>query len=506
MRSRTILSLVAAAFLCHSQVTKAAGPVVKVAQGQLAGVERDGMQVFFGVPYAQPPVGDWRWRPPRPAARWRGTRPANLPSAACAQESIGRTPEFPQGLAEDCLYLNVFTSSEAGARRPVMFWIHGGSFRWGSAMDPAYDGAALVRAGVVLVAVNYRLDRLGRFAHPALSAAQGDEPLGNYGLMDQVAALRWVRRNIARFGGDPNNVTIFGCSAGGVSVDFLMTAPNARGLFQRAIAQSGSLVPEGERRLADRTARFESLETDGQKFAAHFGIAPTANTAQRLRALSWQQVVSYQPKDSSMNPVVDGRLIREDPATVYQSGRQARVPILSGAATFEASLIRPFNLPLAAILAGASRDAVNQAYGAMDEAALKEQFFGDSLFLSTAAFVTSRARRAGQTGFLYEYGYVNTAQQGRNPGAYHCSEVPRIFATTWRGEPTSEADRRMGDTLRRHWVQFARSGNPSLVGEPPWPQNGESQPVMMQLAEPSQIIEDPHPARLNLHLDRYRSR
>jgi para-nitrobenzyl esterase len=481
----------------------AAAPIVRVEQGRLQGIERDGMRVFRGVPYAQPPVGEWRWRPPRPAAAWRGVRAADSPSAACAQESIGRTPAFPQGLSEDCLYLNVFAPRPTRGRLPVMLWIHGGSFRWGSAMDPAFDGAALVREGVVVVAINYRLDRLGRFAHPALSASQPQAPLGNYALMDQVAALQWVRRNIASFGGDPRKVTIFGCSAGGVSVDFLMTLPEARGLFQRAIAQSGSLVPEGERRLAGMTGRFTSLEEDGLDFARHFGIDLDASAVARLRALSWQQIVGYASKDASMNPVVDGRLVREDPAAVYQAGRQAPVPIMSGASTYEASLIRPFNLPLAAVLAGMPRASVAAAYGDLDDAALKDLYFGDSLFLSTAAFVTSRAGRAGQRGFLYEYAYINSAQRTQNPGAYHCSETPRIFGTQWRGEPESDEDRRMGAQLRAHWVQFARNGDPGLPGDIPWPENRESQIALMQLALAPQVLENPYSARLKLHLGRY---
>lgn len=483
-------------------------PVVRTDLGKARGLRRpDGTLVWYDLPYAAPPTGALRWRPPQPAAAWRGVRDARVPGFACAQEPRdGRLP-VAAGAREDCLYLNVWSrDTRPGAKQPVMVWIHGGFFRIGSGADPAFDGAALAREGVVVVTINYRLDRFGRFAHPALSAAQPDEPLGNYALMDQVAALQWVRRNAARFGGDPARVTIFGCSAGGVSVDFLMAAPAARGLFQRGIAQSGSIVPEGERDLRRSNARFPSLEQDGLEVARHFGIPEDAQTVARLRALTAEQLLSYPQKDSSMNPVVDGRLIPEDPARAFAAGRQAPVPFLSGATRWEASLIRPFRLPFAAVLAGVPRAEVEATYGIADEQLLKETYFGDSVFLISAYWLAGQMQRVGQPGFVYEYAYVDDAQRARNPGAYHCSDVPRTFGTEWRGEPASARDRETGDLLRRYWTQFAKHGDPNASGLPEWPRHSLDAPALLEIGDTAVAKRDPYAARMALQRRRFAPR
>jgi para-nitrobenzyl esterase len=483
----------------------AVAPLARTAQGAVRGAQRDDLYAWYNLPFAAPPVGPLRWRPPRPVEPWTGVRDATHPGVSCTQDAPrGEAPSAAAGTSEDCLYLNVFSrAAQPRAKQPVMVWIHGGSFRVGSGADPAFDGAALTRAGVVLVTINYRLDRFGRFAHPALSAAQADEPLGNYALMDQVAALQWVRQNIGRFGGDPRNVTIFGCSAGGVSVDFLMAMPAARGLFQRAIAQSGSIVPEGERDLRRPVGRFPSLEQDGLDVAKHFGIAEDGQTLARLRALTSAQLLSYPQKDSSMNPVVDGRLVPEDPARAFAAGRQAPVPFMSGATSFEASLIRPFNLPLQAVLLNQPRAAAEAAYGLTDDEALKYAYFGDSLFLVSAYYLAGQMTRVRQPGYVYWYSYVNEAQRGRNPGAYHCSDTPRTFGTEWRDEPASDRDRAVGEQLRRYWTQFARTGKPDAAGLPAWPAHTLAAPVLLEIGATIEARPDPFPQRMQLHLKRF---
>lgn len=501
-----LAALVATTTLGTARAAARDATVVRTELGEARGLRRpDGSLVWYGLPYAAPPVGELRWRAPQPAARWRGIREAVQPGVGCAQDARNGALPTAAGVSEDCLYLNVFSRDpRTEARRPVMVWIHGGFFRVGSGADPAFDGAALTRAGVVLVTINYRLDRFGRFAHPALSAAQPDEPLGNYALLDQVAALRWVQRNIARFGGDPRRVTIFGCSAGGVSVDFLMASPAARGLFQRAIAQSGSIVPEGERRLREATSRFpSSLEQDGLDVAKHFGIAEDAHTLERLRALTPQQLLSYPQKDSSMNPIVDGRLVPEDPARAFAAGRQAPVPFMSGATSWEASLIRPFALPLPAVLVGMPRAAVEAVYGLGDEQSLKEAYFGDSVFFVSAWWLAGQMERVGRPGWLYQYAYVNDVQRGKNPGAYHCSETPRIFGTEWRGEAASARDQQTGELLRRYWTQFAKSGDPNAPGLPPWPAHALTRPAMLEIGETAEARVDPFPERMALQRQRF---
>jgi para-nitrobenzyl esterase len=508
-RCTALLSAIAAAATLLVADNSAAAadtrPEVTTRQGRAAGVVRGGVAVYYNLPFAAPPTGERRWRAPRAAATWPGLRDASEPGPGCVQELDRGGDQFPHGTAEDCLYLNVFAPGDAGPghRYPVMVWIHGGSFRWGSAMDPAYDGSAFARAGIVLVAINYRLDRLGRFAHPSLTATQHNEALGNYGLMDQVAALQWVRNNISAFGGNHRNVTIFGCSAGGVSVDFLMTAPAARGLFHRAIAQSGSVVPEGERQLSRPAGRFRPLEQDGIEFARYHGLAGERATAAELRALSAEQVIAYPNKEPSMQPVVDGRLIREEPALVFARGQQAHVPFMSGAATFEASLIKPFRLPLQAVLLDTSRTVAERVYATTEPERLKDLYFGDSLFLSTAYFLTAQMGRVRQHGYLYEYGYVNEEQRLKNPGAYHCSETPRLFGTEWRGEAATAPDRAMGDVLRQYWVAFARNGKPAAGSLPAWPANTESRPQLLSLTAEPRAVAAPHAERMALHMRRF---
>ena len=497
-----------------------AAPVLAIEQGSIQGVIRDGMQVFYNLPFAKPPIGELRWRVPQPADSWEGIRSAQEMGAACAQEQSPGWDRFPKGTSEDCLYLNVFVPEKRSATPlPVMVWMHGGSFRWGSAMDPAFDGQALTREGVILVTINYRLDRFGRFAHPALSVLQAGEPLGNYALMDQVAALKWVQKNILSFGGDPSNVTIFGCSAGGVSVDFLMASRKSMGLFSRAIAQSGSIVPEGERRLAKAVGMFPTLEEDGLKFATYFGLSDAvvngdlqgdestrhaSTVVEKLRGLTAEQVLSYPQKDFSMQPIVDGDLIADDPARIFARGEQMRVPLMSGAATYEASLIRPYNLPLNLILGKVGMSAAQKAYGIDEPTQLKDVFFGDSLFLSTAYFLTAQMTRAGQPSYLYEYAYINEDQRGMNPGAYHCSETSRVFGTAWRGEQAQAQDIRMGEVLRGYWTRFAKTGNPNSDTAPDfWPANRFDQPYLLRLDTASQPVANPYPERMQLHLQRH---
>ncbi len=289
------------------------GPIVKVRQGEAQGIVADGVAIFKGLPFAAPPVGDLRWRDPQLPAKWSGVRAANAFSSSCAQ-------------AEDCLYLNIYEPADAkrGARLPVMVWIHGGAFIFGS--GSAYDGSQFARQGVVVVTVNYRLGRAGWFAHPALTAENPKGPLGNYGLMDQVAALNWVRDNIKEFGGDPKNVTIFGESAGAISVNYLMLAPQARGLFNKALSESGF------GRLAARP--IASVEKNGLSFAEKAGVQGSdAAAAKALRALSWTDLTSNVAGIGSAEqilPMADGNLITRQCRRWIRQGEGSACSLLVG--------------------------------------------------------------------------------------------------------------------------------------------------------------------------------
>ncbi|MEZ5565691.1 MAG: carboxylesterase family protein [Gammaproteobacteria bacterium] len=474
----------------------AGGPVVQTDHGAVLGTTNDGINVFRGIPYAAPPVGALRWRPPGPASTWKGVRDATAFGPICPQDLRSASPDTVQ--SEDCLSLNVYVpAGTAASKLPVMVWIHGGSFRWGAGSLPAYDGVNFASQGVVLVTINYRLDRLGRFGHPALTRAQSNEGLANYGLMDQIAALEWVRDNIAAFGGNPQQVTIFGFSAGGVSVNYLMGAPPARGLFQRAISQSGGVAVDASRHLRDASGRFQSLESDGLEFAASFGIADNDQAPAKLRALTVAQIIAYPQKDSSMNPVVDGRVVPDDLGRIFRDGHQHPVPYLTGANSWEASLIQGFNLPMAAIMPGVTTERAREIYGPLDDTALKETYFGDLLFLAPAWTLAADMATVKTPAWLYYYSYVDEAQRGQVPGAPHGAEVSHLFRHPLRPNSTlSEHDLEVSGPLRRYWIQFARNGNPNGDDLPAWPAFTREKPNTMDFGETPKLLPAIFPKRM----------
>ncbi|MCC7256934.1 MAG: carboxylesterase family protein [Gammaproteobacteria bacterium] len=453
---------------------------VATTSGDLTGVVTNGIATFRGIPYAAPPVGAWRWRPPQPVARRAGTFAAEAFGPACPQSgrSVARLGGLP--LSEDCLVLNVYLPAAAlggGEPVPVMVWIHGGSFRTGAGSYPGAEPLALVRHGVAVVTINYRLDRLGLFAHPALTAAApADEPQGNYGLMDQVAALRWVHDNIAAFGGDPARVTVFGQSAGGVSVTTLMAVPSARGLFQRAIAQSGAVRIEGDRPIRGSDSFYESLEDDGRRMTQALGLDGGADVAARLRALPVETILAYSAKEipNSMNPVVDGRVLPDHVARIFRAGRQHPVPFLSGTTNWEASLIAPFPFTLQNVLRDADPAEARSAYPGLDDAALKQAWFIDVLFAGPARFLLGEMARVDAPAWLYRFSYVPQARRSTVPGAAHTDDVPYVFddldfGHRWEGPPPTDAERELARPMSAYWVNFARTGDPNGPGLPAWP-------------------------------------
>ena len=485
-----------------------AGPRVEVENGVLEGQATEGIAAFLGVPFAAPPVGELRWRPPQAAGNWRGIRSATRPGRLCAQDErmLGMHGDVPE-TGEDCLYLNVW-APEGGAKGeplPVMFHIHGGSFRAGGGSLPVYNGAKLARRDVVVVSINYRLDRLGLFAHPALSTQQAGEPLANYALMDQVAALRWVNRNIAAFGGDPDNVTLFGCSAGGVSVNYLMTAPMAGGLFHRAIAESGGVRIEGSRRLREQVGYLTALEADGETFAESFSIANDADAVEQLRALTTEQILTYPVKQSSMNPVVDGLVVPESIGHAFRAGHQHPVPYLTGTTSQEESLIAGFPIPPDAIYQDADREALHTAYAEVVEDRRHHVYFRDALFAAPARFLALEHARHGMATFRYRYNYAPPAQDGEPDGAGHCAQVPFVFGNLDSLGNTQPASRDLdvSNQLMDYWVAFARRGNPNVTGQPQWPEVKPERDAVLEIDEQSQVRENPSAKRMEFHQARY---
>jgi para-nitrobenzyl esterase len=497
VKSPRLLSLAAVLCVALPAATLAASPtrIVTTAEGEITGVMQGGIAVFRGLPYAAAPEGERRWRAPQPAPHRDAIFDATAFGPLCVQSRRVNPYRHLAGLpmSEDCLRLNIYMPAgalEGGARVPVMVWIHGGSFRWGGGSWPGGEPFTLAHQGVAVVTINYRLGRLGLYAHPALSASMPDEPLANYALMDQIAALSWVRDNIGAFGGDPARVTIFGQSAGGVSVTALMATPEARGLFQGAIAQSGAARIEGDRKLRGEGGPFDPLETDGLAMAQAFGIANDADAPAKLRALAATDIVAYSENEvqNSMNPVVDGRVMPDDIARIFRAGRQQPVPFLTGTTDWEASLLGPYAFKLEGLLLGADPAAVRAVYSDLDEPARVSAWFMDSLFRGPARFLAGEMPRAGQPAWLYEFAYVGEGRRASEPGASHSDDVAFAFGDLrmrgrWPGElPPTAADWRMAKTMMGYWVNFAKHGDPNGPGLPAWPRYERATDLLLRLA------------------------
>jgi para-nitrobenzyl esterase len=433
--------------------------------GMVRGVLTDNHVAYHNIPFAAPPTGADRWKPPTPPVPWSDVRDATTPGPSCPQpERATGGGGRPVSQDEDCLNLNVWVP-KAARNLPVMVWIHGGGHRAGSGSFPIYDGAGLAADGVVVVTINFRLGLLGYFAHPALTAeAPADEPLGNYGLMDQLAALKWVRDNIRAFGGDPDNVTVIGQSAGATSVLYLLSADDARGLFHKAIVQSG-----GGGQSAGDLAR---QEQGGLAVAARAGLPPDT-TAAALRALAVNDILTAQGplQGVGFGPFVDGRLVRSSPSEVFAAGAAHDIPMLIGANSHDASVLEQLGVGPDAVgaLAGKAIDELRAAYSAdtLGDAAFSRQVLGDAAFVGPARRIAAAAA-SGQPTFLYHFAYVAQGRRGQAAGANHGSEIPYIFKT-WSAVPgasdvLTQADRSFGDGISGCWTTFAKTGAPDCFG------------------------------------------
>lgn len=447
-----------------------AAPTVRIADGVLAGASDGKVERFLAIPFAAPPTGPLRWRAPQPVQRWTGVRDATRLGPACPQTV--RPALVAGGVAdnqsEDCLQLNIWRPARA-RKLPVMVWIHGGAHVIGSGTFPAFDGRALAAQGVILVSVNYRLGALGYFAHPALTAeAPAGEALGNYGLMDQLAALRWVKSNIAAFGGDPDTVTLFGESAGAIAVTTLLANAEAKGLFARAIAQSS--VPLAE------FPPISAQEKAGAALATRAGAGPAASAAD-LRALPAAALVragDIKAGGSVVGPMLDGRLIAESPWRSFARGETIDVPLLVGANSNEASVIFAMGVPPAAAMTylGPRVDAGRATYGSgLAEEELARQILGDAWFVAPSRWLAERASQ-GAPSYLYHFDYVAATRRQASKGAAHGSEIPYLFGTldyfAELAGPVDEADRRFGRAVSACWVAFAKQGHPGCPLVPGW--------------------------------------
>ncbi len=470
---------------------------MRVGEGALRGAWSAGgaVRVFRGVPYARAPVGPLRWREPQPPERWDGTRPALDFGPTAPQFPVVASSLYAGGhehTSEDCLTLNVWTPAAAGDRLPVMVWLHFGAFQFGGGSLALYDGGRLAAAGAVVVTLNHRLGRLGFLSHPWLSEESPHGVSGNYGIHDQVRALEWLAENVERFGGDPGNVTVFGLSAGSMSISVLMSSPLARGLFHRAIGMSGALLgPAGDSTgVTDSIQDAQAAERTGVALAGALG----ARSLDELRERSAEQVLAAELPlpgadrwrfDASPEPFargaldgafpsVDGRLLPSSPHAIHAEGLQARVPLLTGSSAGEAS-----GMPYMEDAARFAQDARAQygeraqrflaLYPAGDDAQARRSSAianGDRVFVAQNWEWAHLHAATGAPVFYYHFRreppippHARVAE--REPGAFHGAEIPYVFrnleARPW---PWTDADRALAQTMSEHWLAFARDGDP----------------------------------------------
>jgi len=460
---------------------------IKTAQGKAHGKTiNDGkVRAFLGLPFAAPPVGDLRWKAPEPPANWKGVRDATRYGARCMQAPIYIDMVFQDsGPSEDCLFLNVFAPAAKGSGKlPVMFWIHGGGYAAGSASEPRHNGDFLPTKGVVLVTINYRLGVFGFLATADLAKEAGGAA-GNYGLLDMVAALQWVKANIASFGGDPANVTIFGESAGSFAVSTLMAAAPAQGLFQKAIGESGGAFSIG----VLPTGALEARERRDGEWAASLGAATLAD----LRAMPAAAVLGAAQKEGQIGfwPVVDGRLLTEPVCDTYAAGKQAHVPLLVGwnrderPSLADGMTVEKWRAFAADNFADRAEEFLKVYPGQTDEQAVSSAIaYGSDMFIAFGTWKWIEAHRKTGDSPVYRYHFelaAPTSTFHASSFAFHSDDIEYVFGTldtrpgaVWRPE-----DRKLSEEMMSYWTNFARTGDPNGPGLPVWPKYGADNQII----------------------------
>ena len=493
-------------------------PVVRIATGRVRGVERGGLTIFKGIPYAAPPVGQLRWQAPQPVKPWTGVRSATEFGHDCMQLPFpGDAAPLRTTPSEDCLYVNVWAPAKHARNLPVMVWIYGGGFVNGGSSPAVYSGANFARDGIVFVSFNYRLGRFGFFAFPALLKQGG--LVGNYAFMDQIAALKWVRQNISAFGGNPHEVTIFGESAGGMSVNLLMTSPLARGLFERAMVESGggrdNLLgpppldhpgPHGQR----------SAVQDGVAFAQAMGIKGTdAAALEALRKLPAEKIVNNinmasmgAQRDIYSGPMVDGKIMVHTPEAVYKASGEAKVPVVVGANSLDIGFSTAKTMDAVFKPFGAREAEARKVFDPADHETVQAAGYrvaAARMMLEPARFVARELAASGQPAYEYRFSYVATAVRQKFPGAPHSSEIPYVFDTIresmWSGfgKGITSADLAAARDMHAYWVNFVKTGDPNGSGLPRWSRITREGNELMDFTEHGPKGEtDPAKAQLDL--------
>jgi para-nitrobenzyl esterase len=482
----------------------------RVTGGEIQGVAMNGIASFKGVPFAAPPVGENRWRSPQPVQAWTGVRKAVAIAPACMQDTgMPKMVGAPTDVSEDCLYLNVWTAAKApGDKLPVMVWIYGGAFAGGATNWPMYDGTRLAEKGVVLVSVAYRVGPFGFLAHPLLSKESG-KGSGNYGLEDQIAGLRWVKDNIARFGGDPGRVTIFGESAGGIAVSMLAASPAAKGLFHRAISESGgSFAPPRKGMEGGQNVLTLALaEEGGRQFLTSLGV----NDVKAARALPAEKIQGALRGNGGFWPTLDGNVIVGDQYVLYEAGKFNDTPVLIGTNSDEGAMFTP-----PAVKPADYEKQVRDGYGekaagilaanphATDVEARRaaKNLFRDSVFAwPTWAWANLQSQKGKGGAFVYYFDHRSAMSPD---GANHGSEITYVFRNLANPvAPPTDEDKSLSEFMSSYWVNFAKNGDPNGAGLPPWPAFASSTPKVMHFSKSSGGPADVPNLRQLQALDQY---
>jgi len=476
-------------------------PIVKAPAGSLQGKAEGALNVFKGIPYAVPPVGSLRWRPPSPLRPWAGVKTANSFGPACIQPTAKIASVYTSDIgpiSEDCLTLNVWAPADAH-NAPVFVWIYGGALWGGASSDALYDGKKMAERGIVVVTINYRLGVIGWLAHPGLSAESPEGLSGNYGLLDQIAALRWVKANIGAFGGDASNVTIAGESAGGLSVMYLLTSPEAQGLFHKAIAESAYMISTPEL----KHARYGS--PSAEDIGARMAAALHAPNIAALRAMDAQALTAAAPA-AGFQPfgAIDGHILPKQLVDVFDAGEQAHVPLLAGFNAGEIRSLRILAPPPPASAAVYEKEIHDRYFDLADEylkhypaSDMQESIWAntrDALYGWTAERLVKKQAAIGLPSYLYFFDHGYPAEESANLHAFHASELPYVFGTmdrtppNWPKIPATATESALSDALLDYWTSFARSGKPEAAKQPAWPVYGTDAAYM-------NITDSPRPAK-----------
>jgi para-nitrobenzyl esterase len=514
--------LIAFIFTLSLSAQQAGAPTVKTASGIVRGLTEGEVDNFLGIPYAAPPVGEFRWRPPQPLTPWEGERDATKFGANCAQSGWGSAAGTIQAnSSEDCLFLNVWrpANTKPGAKLPVMVWIHGGAFVGGSGADPG-AGNQFAKNGVMLITINYRLGRLGHFAFPALSEEHPEEPKGSYAFMDQIAALKWVQQNIAEFGGDPKNVTIFGFSAGGVSIHSLLTIPAAQGLFQKAIGHSSGGrdgVLTGRPINKENASPYYpvSAETIGKNFAHKHGIDGTdAAALAKLRALKVEEIVDGGQENDGQGgpriysgPILDGKFVTETAESAYKAGRYAHVPLMIGnnSAEIGGSFVNASKSKEELFsLFGKLADEAKAAYdpdGKKEFPEVQTRFNTDKVWAEPARFTAAIFAKNGDPSYVFLFSYVPSAMKARMTyGPGHGTDISFAFDNlrSFNGSTIAPEDKEVAKMMNAYWVNFAKTGNPNGTGLPNWPAYSPKKNLILDVQADGKPVGKPDPRKARL--------